>query len=135
MGRPQTFETDEVVRAARGVFWRDGYESASLPDLEQATGLSRSSIYHAFGSKRGLFDAAVDVAREAAAVAPVGRGLIVPRPSAELRGAVVVEGLADLGFGVHDERPVLRDRFTDRTPLQQQRLDRFRSCDDRDGGV
>ncbi|MDD0859753.1 TetR/AcrR family transcriptional regulator [Arthrobacter alpinus] len=30
-----------------------------LPDLERATGLSRSSIYHAFGSKRGLFDAAV----------------------------------------------------------------------------
>ena len=59
MGRPQTFETDEVVRAARAVFWRDGYESASLPDLEQATGLSRSSLYHAFGSKRGLFDAAV----------------------------------------------------------------------------
>ena len=59
MGRPQTFETVEVVRAARAVFWHDGYESASLPDLEQATGLSRSSIYHAFGSKRGLFDAVV----------------------------------------------------------------------------
>ena len=60
MGRPQTFETASVVRAARAVFWRDGYEEASLPELEQATGLSRSSIYHAFGSKRGLFDAAVE---------------------------------------------------------------------------
>lgn len=60
MGRPQTFSTAEVVRAARAVFWRDGYEEASLPDLEQAAGLNRSSIYHAFGSKRGLFDAAVD---------------------------------------------------------------------------
>lgn len=60
MGRGQTFETGEVVRAARGVFWEHGYESASLPDLERATGLSRSSIYHAFGSKRGLFDAAVE---------------------------------------------------------------------------
>lgn len=59
MGRPQTFETATAVRAAREVFWRDGYELASLPDLEAATGLSRSSIYHAFGSKRGLFDAAV----------------------------------------------------------------------------
>ena len=59
MGRTQAFDTDEVVRAARGVFWTRGYEAAALPDLERATGLSRSSIYHAFGSKRGLFDAAV----------------------------------------------------------------------------
>ncbi|WP_420123112.1 TetR/AcrR family transcriptional regulator [Nakamurella sp.] len=59
MGRTQTFDTDEVVRAARTVFWARGYEAAALPDLERATGLSRSSIYHAFGSKRGLFGAAV----------------------------------------------------------------------------
>lgn len=59
MGRTQTFDTDEAVRAARAVFWVRGYEDASLPDLERATGLSRSSIYHAFGSKRGLFDAAL----------------------------------------------------------------------------
>jgi AcrR family transcriptional regulator len=59
MGRPQTFDTTEVVRAARAVFWENGYEDASLPTLEAATGLHRSSLYHAFGSKRGLFDAAV----------------------------------------------------------------------------
>lgn len=60
MGRTQTFDTDQVVRAAREVFWARGYEEAALPELERATGLSRSSIYHAFGSKRGLFGAAVD---------------------------------------------------------------------------
>lgn len=59
MGRTQTFVTDDVVRRARTVFWEHGYGDASLPALEQATGLSRSSLYHAFGSKRGLFDAAV----------------------------------------------------------------------------
>lgn len=60
MGRPQGFDTEQVVRAARTVFWRQGFESASVPELERATGLARSSLYHAFGSKRGLFDAAVD---------------------------------------------------------------------------
>ncbi len=60
MGRHQTFDTAEAVRAARAVFWERGYEATALPDLERATGLSRSSIYHAFASKRGLFDAAVD---------------------------------------------------------------------------
>ena len=59
MGRPQGFDRDTVVRASRSVFWEHGYEDASIPALEQATGLSRSSIYNAFGSKRGLFDAAV----------------------------------------------------------------------------
>ncbi|WP_269936489.1 TetR/AcrR family transcriptional regulator [Arthrobacter sp. HY1533] len=59
MGRTQLFDTDQAVRSARAVFWERGYEEASLPELERATGLSRSSIYHAFGSKRGLFDAAV----------------------------------------------------------------------------
>ncbi|GAB3998060.1 hypothetical protein GCM10029992_22820 [Glycomyces albus] len=52
MGRVQTFDTAEVVRAARTVFWQHGYEDASIPALEAATGLRRSSIYHAFGSKR-----------------------------------------------------------------------------------
>ena len=59
MGRVQTFDTDEVVRAVRALFWERGFEGVSVPDLETATGVGRSSLYHAFGSKRGLFDAAV----------------------------------------------------------------------------
>jgi TetR/AcrR family transcriptional repressor of nem operon len=60
MGRSKTFADVEVVRAAREVFWTKGYESTGVADLESATGLNRSSIYHAFGSKRGLFDEAVE---------------------------------------------------------------------------
>ncbi|MFB0834228.1 TetR/AcrR family transcriptional regulator [Arthrobacter halodurans] len=60
MGRTQSFDTATVVGAARDVFWRLGYDATSLGDLERATGLGRSSLYHAFGSKRGLFDAAVE---------------------------------------------------------------------------
>jgi TetR/AcrR family transcriptional repressor of nem operon len=60
MGRTQSFDTDHVVQAARDVFWDKGFEGTSLPDLELATGLSRSSLYNAFTSKRGLFDAAIE---------------------------------------------------------------------------
>ena len=60
MGRTQTFDTERVVQAARDVFWDKGFEGTSLPDLELATGLSRSSLYNAFTSKRGLFDAAIE---------------------------------------------------------------------------
>ncbi|PZU32323.1 MAG: TetR/AcrR family transcriptional regulator, partial [Microbacterium sp.] len=59
MGRTRTFDESDATRSALGVFWGHGFDGAAVPDLERATGLSRSSIYHAFGSKRGLFDAAV----------------------------------------------------------------------------
>ncbi|WP_417219501.1 TetR/AcrR family transcriptional regulator [Arthrobacter sp.] len=59
MARTRAFDTDDVVQAARDVFWTLGYDAASMPDLERATGLGRSSLYNAFGSKRGLFDVAV----------------------------------------------------------------------------
>ena len=59
MGRIQMFETVAIVRAARDVFWDKGFEATSVADLEEATGLRRSSLYHCFGSKRGLFDVAV----------------------------------------------------------------------------
>ncbi len=59
MGRRQLFDTADVVRRARDVFWDKGLDGTSMPELEQATGLARSSLYHAFTSKRGLFDAAV----------------------------------------------------------------------------
>ncbi|MFP7835255.1 TetR/AcrR family transcriptional regulator [Marisediminicola sp. LYQ134] len=60
MGRSRLFDETEVVRSARQVFWELGYEATAVPDLEAATGLNRSSIYHHFDSKRGLFDAAVE---------------------------------------------------------------------------
>lgn len=60
MGRTATFSTADVVTAARDLFWAKGYDAASITDIEEATGLGRSSVYHAFGSKRGLFDATVE---------------------------------------------------------------------------
>jgi len=59
VARSREFDRDAVVRAARQFFWAHGYEDSSIAGLETATGLNRSSIYNAFESKRGLFDAAV----------------------------------------------------------------------------
>jgi TetR/AcrR family transcriptional regulator, transcriptional repressor for nem operon len=42
------------------VFWDRGYAGTSLEDLIDGTGLSRGSIYKAFGDKQGLFLAALD---------------------------------------------------------------------------
>jgi len=60
MGRRAAFVREDAVGAARDVFWQEGYDGASMASLQTATGLNASSLYHAFGSKRGLFDAAVE---------------------------------------------------------------------------
>ncbi len=60
MARPREFDEHHVLERATEAFWGRGYEAVSMDDLTTATGLSRSSIYAAFGSKRGLFDAALE---------------------------------------------------------------------------
>jgi len=59
-GRPREFDPEQVVQGAMDIFWSNGYQGTSLPDLLQATGLSRSSLYAAFGDKHGLFLLALD---------------------------------------------------------------------------
>jgi AcrR family transcriptional regulator len=60
MPRPKSFAPADAVRAARDHFWRYGYEATTLSDLEAVTGLNRSSLYQAFGTKRHLFDLALE---------------------------------------------------------------------------
>jgi AcrR family transcriptional regulator len=58
--RPREFDERKVIAAAKDAFWRNGYQGTGLDVLERATHLSRSSVYAAFGSKRQLFEAAID---------------------------------------------------------------------------
>ena len=58
-GRPRAFDLQAVVHAARDMFSEHGPELTSIVDLERHTGLDRSSLYNAFGSKQGLFEAAL----------------------------------------------------------------------------
>lgn len=58
MGRPRSFDEREVVQRACRIFL-NGYNATSVDDLVVGLNLHRGSIYKAFGSKRGLFLAAL----------------------------------------------------------------------------
>jgi AcrR family transcriptional regulator len=59
-GRPRSFSTETALDRAMTVFWRQGYEGASLADLTEAMGINSPSLYAAFGSKEGLFRAVLE---------------------------------------------------------------------------
>jgi AcrR family transcriptional regulator len=59
MARPRSFSTDTAVEAAAAVFWAKGYRDTAISDLERATGLNRSSLYGAFGTKQAIFGQAL----------------------------------------------------------------------------
>lgn len=59
VSRVKVFDENQALDAAMLAFWKSGYSATSIQDLEQATGLKRTSIYNAFGDKRQLFKLAL----------------------------------------------------------------------------
>lgn len=90
-GRPREFDVEEALTAALRIFWSKGYEGASLTDLTEAMGITRPSLYAAFGNKEALFCKALDL-YEREKLCYIGRALEAPtaRGVAEalLRGAL-----------------------------------------------
>ena len=49
------FNEEQTLDRALEVFWRKGFGATSMPELAEATGVQRGSLYNAYGDKQGLF--------------------------------------------------------------------------------
>ena len=101
-GRPRSFCTDTVLDRAMTVFWRKGYEGASLSDLTEAMGINPPSLYAAFGNKEGLFRAVLE-RYDARRQALMDRVLTAPDPPAVARQ--FLEGVADFSADTEGRSP------------------------------
>ena len=59
-GQGRKFDTQDALRQAMNVFWRNGYEGTSIAELTAAMGIASSSLYAAFQGKKHLFDKVVE---------------------------------------------------------------------------
>jgi AcrR family transcriptional regulator len=92
MGRPRAFDRDVALDRAMDVFWRKGYEGATLAELTREMGINPPSLYAAFGNKEGLFTAALD--RYSARMETYLRGVLAA-PTAREVASRMLHGKAD----------------------------------------
>jgi AcrR family transcriptional regulator len=143
IGRPRTFNKEKALDQALEVFWRKGYEGASICDLTAAMGINPPSLYAAFGNKEALFRQALDrysetkgaLVREALA-APKARDAIAAllRGTAQSladksspAGCLLVQGVAGAG----DHAQCIQEELSNRRAANQkvicERLQRAQS--------
>ena len=91
IGRPREFDTEKALELATALFWRKGYEGTSLSDLTQTLGITRPSLYAAFGNKEALFRLALERYEAKAGVDALDRGDFIETDDADLGG--FLEGL------------------------------------------
>ncbi len=109
MARTKEFDGDKALDCALAVFWKKGYEATSIQDLVEATGVNRASLYDSFGSKRKLYEMALErfgasannIAHGTEAMEPgVGRiraafQIAAEQTLADVRGCMVVNAIVE----------------------------------------
>jgi len=103
-GRPREFCPDMALSAALGVFWAKGYEGASMTELTAAMGITKPSLYAAFGNKEQLFRKALDL-YENEKLAYTREALV--QPTARAVAEHIMRGAIDAQTGSGDPKGCL----------------------------
>jgi AcrR family transcriptional regulator len=146
IGRPRAFDVDQALDRALKVFWRKGYEGASLSDLTRAMRINRPSLYAAFGNKEALFRKAIDRYVEGPAAylrealqEPTARAVVerLLGGTTELltdrrnpRGCLMVQGALTCGEAADSIRRELAARRAANEAAIRQRFERARADGD-----
>ncbi len=104
---------ERIVRAARELFIRDGYQATTLTAVADAAGVAHRTVYVRFGTKAALLNRVVDVALvgDLAPVDVVSREwyrTAMTAPTLDARIAAVARGSARLMASVADVIAVAR---------------------------
>jgi AcrR family transcriptional regulator len=151
IGRPRAFNMDEALDRALEVFWRKGYEGATICDLTAAMGINPPSLYAAFGNKEGLFRKALDrywaerkmlwdkafaapTAREMAETLLYGTAQFLSEPY-HPRGCLNVQGALACGEEADSARKELEARRASSQAAIKERLKRARRDGDLPAGA
>ncbi|WP_380165609.1 TetR/AcrR family transcriptional regulator [Jannaschia sp. R86511] len=150
-GRPRGFDTEEALEQAVRVFWSQGYEGASLEELTRAMGITRTSMYRAFGNKEALFRTALQrytrttasyvvqaverpTAREVAVAFLHGAACATTQPGHPV-GCLGVQGALATGTSARWSQDVLAEWREQGTAHLQARFERAVDDGDLPGGV
>ncbi|MEO1135937.1 MAG: helix-turn-helix domain-containing protein [Pseudomonadota bacterium] len=94
MARLREFDIDEALDGVMDVFWRNGYEGASMQAIEAATGLNKQSLYRVFEDKRAMYLAAL--ARYEQEEMVKAQAVLTGEGSARQRFQIIFNGLVSL---------------------------------------
>ncbi|HEX4356656.1 MAG TPA: TetR/AcrR family transcriptional regulator [Pseudonocardia sp.] len=133
MGRRRGFDVEDALDVALERFWQRGFDATSVQDLCVAMDVQPGSVYAAFGSKRGLFVAAVRRYMETVSAEAVERINSAPSGVRGLRdyfGHLVdamVDGRRRWGCLVTNSLVELTERDAELAALFQQHLANLRT--------
>jgi TetR/AcrR family transcriptional repressor of nem operon len=60
MAKKRQFDENQVMNQISQYFWDHGYSATKMDELSALTGLTKTSLYNAFGNKEALFSKYVD---------------------------------------------------------------------------
>lgn len=128
-GRPG-HDRETVLRRAIELFNRQGYDATSISDLASELGVTKSAVYHHFGSKEALLAAALDEALGELSAAVDEAAALTTEGSAHERLRTTV-GCAVETLAAHLPAVTLLLRVRGNSPLEQEALERRRHIDER----